>query len=144
MSFTINHLLHINAPLDKVFKAITSIEELKLWYTTEVQGGSKLNEIIKFKFGSVDFHTKVIELVPNEKIVMECIATSLPLIGQKVTYELDQNDEKTRVRFSQDGFEALDDFYANMNFSASKYLESLRQYCQKGTSEAYGSAGYRS
>ena len=144
MSHTIHHLLHINAPIDKVFTALTSIEELKLWYTTEVQGSSKLNEIIEFKFGGVDFHTKVIELVANEKIVMECIATSLPLVGQKVTYELDQNDEKTRVRFSQDGFDELDDFYANMNFSASKYLESLRQFCQNGTSEAFGSKGYRS
>jgi uncharacterized protein YndB with AHSA1/START domain len=144
MSHTIHHLLHINAPIDKVFTALSSIEELKLWYTTEVQGSSKLNEIIEFKFGGVDFHTKVIELVANEKIVMECVATSLPLVGQKVTYELDQNDEKTRVRFSQDGFDELDDFYANMNFSASKYLESLRQYCQNGTSEAFGSKGYRS
>lgn len=144
MSHTIHHLLHINAPIDKVFTALSSIEELKLWYTTEVQGSSKLNEIIEFKFGGVDFHTKVIELVANEKIVMECIATSLPLVGQKVTYELDQNDEKTRVRFSQDGFDELDDFYANMNFSASKYLESLRQFCQNGNSEAFGSKGYRS
>lgn len=144
MSHTIHHLLHINCPIDKVFTALTRIEELKLWYTTEVQGSSKLNEIIEFKFGGVDFHTKVIELVANEKIVMECVATSLPLVGQKVTYELDQNDEKTRVRFSQDGFDELDDFYANMNFSASKYLESLRQYCQNGTSEAFGSKGYRS
>jgi uncharacterized protein YndB with AHSA1/START domain len=144
MSHTIHHLLHINAPIDKVFTALSSIEELKLWYTTEVQGSSKLNEIIEFKFGGVDFHTKVIELVANEKIVMECVATSLPLVGQKVTYELDQNDEKTRVRFSQDGFDELDDFYANMNFSASKYLESLRQFCQNGTSEAFGSNGYRS
>ena len=144
MSHTIHHLLHINAPIDKVFIALSSIEELKLWYTTEVQGSSKLNEIIEFKFGGVDFHTKVIELVANEKIVMECVATSLPLVGQKVTYELDQNDEKTRVRFSQDGFDELDDFYANMNVSASKYLESLRQFCQNGTSEAFGSKGYRS
>ena len=144
MSHTIHHLLHINSPIDKVFTALTSIEELKLWYTTEVQGSSKLNEIIEFKFGGVDFHTKVIELVTNEKIVMECVATSLPLVGQKVTYELDQNDEKTRVRFSQDGFDELDDFYANMNFSASKYLESLRQFCQNGNSEAFGSKGYRS
>ena len=144
MSHTIHHLLHINAPIDKVFTALSSIEELKLWYTTEVQGSSKLNEIIEFKFGGVDFHTKVIELVANEKIVMECVATSLPLVGQKVTYELDQNDEKTRVRFSQDGFDELDDFYANMNFSASKYLESLRQFCQNGISEAFGSKGYRS
>ena len=75
---------------------------------------------------------------------MECVDTSLPVIGQRISYELDQNEEKTRVRFSQDGFNELDDFYANMNFSASKYLESLRQYCQNGSSEAFGSKGYRS
>ena len=144
MSYTIHHLLHINAPIEKVFTALTNIEELKVWYTTEVEGSSDLNKIIKFKFGSIDFHTKVIELINNEKIVMECVDTSLPVIGQRISYELDQNEEKTRVRFSQNGFIELDDFYANMNFSASKYLESLRQYCQNGSSEAFGSKGYRS
>ena len=87
MSHTIYHLLHVNPPKEEVFNALTSIEKLKLWYTTEVQGIFNLNEIIEFKFGSVDFHTKIIDLVVNEKIVMECVATSLPLIGQKITYE---------------------------------------------------------
>ena len=144
MSHTIYHLLHIKTPIDEDFNALTSIEELKLWYTSEVQGSSKLNEIIEFKFGGIEFNTRVIELVANKKIVMECVASSLPIVGQQVTYELDENDDKTRVRFSQDGFKELDDFYANMNFSASKYLESLRQYCQNGSSEAFGSKGYRS
>ena len=67
MSYTIHHLLHINAPKEKVFTALTNIEELKVWYTTEVEGSSALNKIIKFKFGSIDFHTKVIELINNEK-----------------------------------------------------------------------------
>lgn len=105
---------------------------------------SELHGVIEFKFGGVDFHTKVIEMVANEKLVLECIATSLPLVGHKISYILDQNDEKTRVRFTQEGFEENDDFFANMNFSMAKYLESLRQYCQKGTSEAFGSEGYRS
>ena len=81
---------------------------MKLWYTTEVQGSSKLNEIIEFKFGGIEFNTRVIELVANKKIVMECVASSLPIVGQQVTYELDENDDKTRVRFSQDGFKELD------------------------------------
>lgn len=144
MSHTINHLFHINAPVEKVFKAVTNIDDLKAWYTTEVTGVSELHGVIEFKFGGVDFHTKVIEMVANEKLVLECIATSLPLVGHKISYILDQNDEKTRVRFTQEGFEENDDFFANMNFSMAKYLESLRQYCQKGTSEAFGSEGYRS
>jgi hypothetical protein len=38
----------------------------------------------------------------------------------------------------------MDDSYANMNFSSGKYLESLRQFCQTGIGEAFGSDRYRS
>ena len=59
-------------------------------------------------------------------------------------YELDENDGKTRVRFTYEGFDVMDDSYANMNYSSAKYLESLRQYCQTGKGEAFGSPSYRS
>ena len=38
----------------------------------------------------------------------------------------------------------MDDSYSNMNYSSAKYLESLRQYCQTGNGEAFGSPSYRS
>ena len=144
MSHAIKHLFHINAPLESVFRALTSIEELKSWYTTQVGGSSEPDHVIEFKFGDIDFHAKVVELIPNKKIVWECIATSLPLVGHKMIFDLDQNDHKTRIRYTQEGFEDADDLYANMNFSMGKYLESLRQFCQQGISEAFGSEGYRS
>ena len=144
MSQSINHLLHINASVKKVFNAISNIDELKIWYTMDISGKLDLNEIIEFKFGEVDFHTKVIDLIPNEKLVLECVFSGIPAIGHQITYLIDQNNDKTRVRFKHEGFNEIDDFFANMNFSSAKYLESLRQYCQKGTSEAFGSEGYRS
>ena len=52
---------------------------------------------------------------------------------------MDENNGKTRVRYSYEGFEEMDDAYANMNYSSGKYLESLRQFCQTGTGEAFGS-----
>jgi hypothetical protein len=59
-------------------------------------------------------------------------------------YDLDENDGKTRVRYAYEGFLDLDDAFANMNYSSAKYLESLRQFCQKGVGEAFGSENYRS
>ena len=59
-------------------------------------------------------------------------------------YDLEENGEKTRVRYSYEGFSEMDDAYANMNYSSGKYLESLRQFCQTGVGEAFGSANYRS
>ena len=67
----------------------------------------------------------------------------MPIEGHTMTYSLDENDGKTRVRFTHEGFETADDSMANMNFSSAKYLESLRQYCQTGNGEAFGSERYR-
>ena len=145
MSYTIKHLFHIKSPIDDVFDALTDIKKLQKWYTTETSGESKLNGNINFKFGEIDFKIQITEYEKNKKITWECVDTSLEaLIGQKYTYELDENADKTRVRYSQSAFEDQDDFYANMNYSIGKYLESLRQFCQSGVSEGFGSDGYRS
>ena len=50
---------------------------------------------------------------------------------------------KQSIRYSYEGFEEMDDAYANMNYSSGKYLESLRQFCQTGIGEAFGSGTYR-
>ena len=144
MSYTIKHLFHIKSPIDDVFDALTDIKKLQKWYTTETSGESKLNGNINFRFGEIDFKIQIIEYEKNMKITWECVDTTLDaLIGQKYTYELDENADKTRVRYSQSAFEDQDDFYANMNYSVGKYLESLRQFCQSGISEGFGSDGYR-
>ena len=144
MSISLKHLFHISAPVDRVFRALTLIDEMKSWYTTEISGKSEINQLINFKFGTIDFIVKVIELEVNKKIGWECVETTLPFVGHIYTFELDENDGKTRIRLTEDGFEEQDDMYANMNFSWGKYLESLRQFCQMGLSEAFGSPGYRS
>lgn len=144
MSIPLKHLFHINAPVETVFKALTDIDEMKSWYTTEISGKSSMNQLINFKFGTINFIVKVIELEVNKKIGWKCVETSLPFVGHTYTFELDENDGKTRVRLTEIGFEEQDDMYANMNFSWGKYLESLRQFCQNGLFEAFGSSGYRS
>ena len=112
MSYSIKHLFHIKSSIDDVFDALTDIQKLQKWYTTETSGESKLNGNINFKFGEIDFKIQITEYEKNKKITWECVDTSLEaLIGQKYTYELDENADKTRVRYSQSAFEDQDDFY---------------------------------
>jgi uncharacterized protein YndB with AHSA1/START domain len=139
-------LMHINSPKEKVFKALTNSNELSKWYTTVVKGEFKLNEIISFEFVNfAEFKFKVIALTQNESVHLKVVESTFDnLLGHIMKYDLDENNGKTRVRFTHDGFEEMDDFYANMNYSSAKYLESLRQYCQTGKGEAFGSSSYRS
>lgn len=136
--------MHINSPKEKVFKALTHSNELSKWYTTVVKGEFKLNEIITFEFVSfAEFKFEVIALTQNECVHLKVVESKFDNLGHIMKYDLDENDGKTRVRYTHEGFVEMDDFYANMNYSSAKYLESLRQYCQTGKGEAFGSSNYR-
>jgi uncharacterized protein YndB with AHSA1/START domain len=141
--YSIKHLFHINTPIEVVFNNIATIEGLKGWWTTETTGSDELNGIIKFRFNGVGPDIKVTGLKPNEEISWECVASPHGWAGNMFTFLLDRNDNKTRVRFSHDGWQSQDDFYAICCFSWGRYMESLRQLCQTAKGEAFGSDGYR-
>lgn len=137
----IEHLLHINAPLNKVYEAIKDVENIKHWYTTDIV--DNLDNTKTFKWGEMFLIAKCNE-IQNEKITWEFLESSMPIESLFMTYELSENEGKTRVRFTYGNFSEKSDFYANQNFSSAKYLESLRQFCQTGNGEAFGSGSYRS
>ncbi len=141
---SIKNLFHINSPKEKVYKAISTIDGLSNWWTTQTTGEDKVDGIIQFRFG--DFggaDMKVTDMKPNESISWECVGGPDDWIGTTFTFKLDENDGKTRVRFEQAGWKEANDYYASCAFSWGRYMESLRQYCQTGNGEAFGSEGYR-
>ena len=144
MTYSIKHLFHINAPLSEVFDAITTINGLIQWWTVETKGDAALGGVIQFRFaGNGGPDMKVSELISNQKVVWECIQSNHGWEGHTLSFELDTNDNKTRVRFSHNGWNAQDDAYAGCCFAWGRYMESLRQFCQTGIGEAFGSEGYR-
>jgi uncharacterized protein YndB with AHSA1/START domain len=142
--YAIKHLFHITASIEKVFEAISTINGLSNWWTIETSGKHTLGDIIQFRFacnGGPDM--KVIELTSHTKVVWECIESNHGWRGHIFTFLLDENVDKTRVRFTHDGWGEQDDFYAICSFAWGRYMESLRQYCQTGKGEAFGSEGYK-
>lgn len=144
MSYAIKDLFHINAPKEKVFEAISTLEGLSNWWTTQVSGSTEKGGQIQFDFGEFNGPMmQVSESVSNKKLVWKCVSSEHGWEGDIFSFNLDENEGKTRVRFSHDGWAEQDDFYAACCFSWGRYLESLRQYCQTGKGEAFGSEGYR-
>lgn len=127
-----------------MYQAISSIEGLVNWWTSQTTGSTNPGEVIHFRFadsGGPDM--KVVESKNNERIVWECVESNHGWKGHRFNFLLDENDGKTRVRFSHEGWEVQDDFYDICSFSWGRYMESLRQYCQTGNGEAFGTEGYR-
>ncbi|TND07225.1 MAG: Activator of Hsp90 ATPase 1 family protein [Bacteroidetes bacterium] len=144
MTYSIKHLFHINAKPGDVYKAISSIEGLQNWWTIETSGNTEQNRIIHFRFGANGGpDMKVTESKPGEKVCWQCVSSPHGWLDHTFTFLLDENEGKTRVRFSHAGWKETDDFYAICSFSWGRYMESLRQFCQTGKGEAFGTDGYR-
>jgi uncharacterized protein YndB with AHSA1/START domain len=140
----IKHLFHIAMPPETVYQALTTAEGLSNWWTRQTSGDPAMGGILQFRFGEhVGSDMKIISLKPNEVVEWECVAGPDDWIGTTVSFRLDRNDHKTRVHFEHGSWKEANDFYAACSFSWGRYMESLRQFCQTGRGEAFGSEGYR-
>ena len=140
---SIKNLFHIAAPKEKVYQAISTIDGLSNWWTVETSGEDKAGGTLQFRFGGGGPDMKVKEMKPNESLTWECVGGPEDWIGTTLTFKLDENEGKTRVRFEHAGWKEANDFYAACSFSWGRYMESLRQYCQTGKGQAFGSEGYK-
>ena len=140
---SIKHLLNINASKEKVFKAISTINDLAQWWTNQTTGSTDIGGIIQFRFGDVGSDMKVISSEPNKSVIWECVAGFPDWVGTKVTFTLDGNGNKTKLQFEHSDWKEDNEFFAGCSFSWGRYMESLRQLCQTGKGEAFGTEGYK-
>lgn len=130
---SIDHMYHIDAPIETVYKAITSIQGLQDWWTTGAAGETEVGGQINFPFTDeahcvMNIHGKE----NNKSLTWKCLEGPEDWIGTEIVFELTPVSGKIRVRFSHSGWKEQNDFFANCNFSWGKYLLSLRQLCETG------------
>ena len=135
----IKNLFHIDAPVEKVYHAISTIEGLRNWWTQQTSGGEEVGDAIQFRFGSYggpDILVK--ELKPNTLVIWNCIDGMQDWKGTTLSFKLDRNEGKTRVRFEHANWKTSDDFFAACSFTWGRYMESLRLYCETGKGKPFG------
>ena len=136
--FSIKHLYHIDASQEEVFKALTSIEGLSSWWTVQTAGNPTLDGMIEFRFGEQYFnYMKVETMVENKAVQWKCIDGAADWINTNISFELDENENKTRLRFTHDNWQDNNDFYAQCSFSWARYLESLRLLPENGKGQPF-------
>ena len=144
MAYSIKHVFHINAVQENIFKALSSVEGLKNWWTVKTEGNTDLLGELQFDFGDfIGPKMRITALTKNDFVEWTCVESKQGWLGHKFTFRLHPNKGKTRIQFEHAGWSAQDQFFGECSFSWGRYLESLRQYCQTGQGEAHGAVGYR-
>lgn len=130
----------IDAPREKVFKALLDPAELNKWMAKDAQVDPRVGGVYKLGWKyEVDGReveggtTKILELVPNERIVLDWLDwrgdTTRPLT--RIAYTLESLGPKTRVTFVHDGFSRAADI-SDYPFGWGHFLGQLKAAMEGG------------
>ncbi len=131
--YSIKHLYHLEAPIEQVFEALTSIDKLKGWWTSHTFGSPQLGALLHFNFPPyAENSMEVVAIEPLSKVGWRCIAGTPDWINTEISFQLDENENKTRMRFAHKHWQTNGDFYAQCSYSWGRYLYSLKLLLETG------------
>ena len=138
MAVHIKHKTSINCPPDNVYKALTTKQGIQGWWTPDTEIEPEVGTIAVFDF-SDRYHNEmeIIDLQPYKRVSWKCIEGETEWIGTTITFELENKNGQTVLRFSHNDWDQITDFYATCSFQWARYLVSLKEYCQTGTGNPF-------
>jgi uncharacterized protein YndB with AHSA1/START domain len=133
----IRHKLVIKASPEKVYNAITTQEGIESWWCKQTTAKPELGFVNIFTFGPYRNEMKVTALVPGKNVQWECINSIDEWIGTTISFELEEKNGNTILRFSQAGWRAVTDTFAACNYDWALFMKSLKSQCETGTGEPH-------
>jgi uncharacterized protein YndB with AHSA1/START domain len=126
------HRVGITATPEKVYDALTTIDGLAAWWTTDTSGDP--DGTIQFRFGEVGgFDMKVLDQQPAGRVEWEVVDGPAEWLATTVTFELKQEGEWTIVSFAHAGWREPVEFMNHCSTKWAIFLMSLKSLVETGT-----------
>jgi uncharacterized protein YndB with AHSA1/START domain len=125
-----------NAPVEKVWNALTDKEQMKQWYFNIADFKPEVGFRFQFEGGD-DKYTylhlcRILEVVPNKKLSHTWSYEAQPE-ETVVTWELFDEGEKTRVKLTHEGLEKI--AHHGPAFAANNFAEGWKYITGMGLKE---------
>jgi uncharacterized protein YndB with AHSA1/START domain len=115
-----------------VYKALTTVDGLSGWWTTDTQGESKVGGALKFRFGAGGFDMKVLALQSAKHVLWQVVDGPEEWIGTKISFDLRQEGEWTLVFFKHEGWREPVEFMHHCSTKWGVFLLSLKSLLETG------------
>ena len=133
----IMHLLKIEAAPERIYRALTTSEDIRNWWTRDADLDSTIGGEGEFRFsaygGREVTKVKIAELRPPSHVAWQVTSSFRPeWNGTTITFDLKADATSTAIHFAHRGFQQADEVYALCTTGWGYYLVSLQQYLQTG------------
>jgi len=127
----------LNAPVSKVWEAITDREQMKQWYFDIPEFKPEVGAEFHFEGGKEErcyLHLcRIVEVIPEKKLSYTWKYDGYPG-NSLVTFELFKEGEKTKLRLTHEGLETLGD---NPDFARENFAEGWTYLIEKSIKEFF-------
>jgi len=123
------HRVGIGVPPKKVYEALTTIQGLRNWWTTETKGNARKGGVIDFGFCKM----KVMEAKPGKLVHWNCVAGPKEWLGTEITFELVWKMGQTFVIFKHAHWAEPVTFMHHCSTKWAVFLLSLRDLLERGS-----------
>jgi hypothetical protein len=76
---------------------------------------------------------KVTKLTPSKKVEWKCINSIEEWMGTDISFNLEEKERRTILRFTHAGWRATTDTFAGCTYDWALFMKSLKSLCETGT-----------
>lgn len=121
-----------SSPAD-AYKALTTVEGLSGWWTRQTDGGTKVGEVLRFRFGERGgFDMKIVALDPGKRVLWEVVDGPAEWIDTTVSFDLREEDGYTILLFRHGGWREPVEFMSHCSTKWATFLMSLKSLVETG------------
>lgn len=123
-------------------EAFNAINNVRGWWSEEIEGDTdKLDAVFDYHFEEVHrSKMKIIEFIPDKKVVWLVLENYFQFTqdkhewtGNKISFEIDEKDGKTQIRFTQQGLTPEYECFEICQNAWTQYIQhSLANLISKG------------
>lgn len=155
----IHNAVLIGAPIEKVYNAITTQEDLSAWWTPNVKANAKANSLAHFPFKDGYFkEMKITDLEPFKLVKWSCVKGKEQWIGTTISFELIHGIKEnllgqypemsgqieqlnsgrgTLLIFNHSNWKEYTLMFAECTYTWGQFLKSLKLYCETGKGKPF-------
>ena len=131
---TIFHNFQINAPIQNVFKAISTPAGFNDWWTLRCEGKPELNEIFNFYFGDeYNWFAEITKYEVNKEIEFKITKASEEWLPTSFGFLLQEEaNDSTFVQFYHKNWTEASNEFKISTYCWGSLLRDLKNYLEKG------------
>jgi uncharacterized protein YndB with AHSA1/START domain len=136
--YDIHQRIGIEAPQAEVHRALSTIDGLASWWTTDTTGDPAVGGTLTFTFGSPERRAsfEVLE-VTDDRIAWRGTAGPDEWIGTTFTFDLSHDDGETVLQFANTGWREAVPFIGHCSTKWATFFIGLKALLEGGRSHTY-------